>query len=370
MTDVTITAIDYDAEHCEQLDTSDVSRILEKCRHHSVTWIDIRGYTDANAPMIEALGKQLELHPLAVEDVLHLGQRTKTEDYSEFLFVVLHDAWHDEDGELQISQLSLFVGAGFVLTLHAADHEMGFQTIRERILNNQSSLRKRDSAHLAWRLIDACVDRYFPVVDQLSDRLDEIGEEVENGDARAIQQLHQIQRQIIALRRLLRDQHDACAQLRRVESGLLDQSAQLHVRDVLDHSTRLLAEVEELREVVVSLRDLHLSTQNQKMNEVIKVLTVISTIFIPLSFFAGVYGMNFHTNMPELESSWGYPVWWLVSLSVAAGMLVWFWRKGWIFSSDDFEPEEPRKTGGVAGNTVLRSATIRRTRASVTTKSS
>ena len=361
MTQPTITAIDYEASRCEQLDTSDVGRILDMCRAQTVTWIDIRGYSDATAPMIELLAQQLSLHPLAVEDVLHLGQRTKTEDYSEFLFVVLHDAWHDENGELQVSQLSMFVGAGFVLTLHSADHEMGFAEIRKRLIQDQSPLRRRNAAHLAWRLIDATVDRYFPVVDQLSDRLDEIGEAVERGDTNAIRQLHAIQRQVIALRRLLRDQHDAVAQLRRVESELLDESMQLHLRDVLDHSTRLLAEVEELREVLVSLRDLHLSAQNQKMNEVIKVLTVISTIFIPLSFFAGVYGMNFGAHhMPELGWSWGYPLWWIISLVVAGGMLIWFWRKGWIGSGGD-DDEETRPVSSPQATTVLRSAgTIRR----------
>lgn len=302
------------------------ARIAELRQAHAVVWLDVQGLADLE--LLKKLGEQFQLHRLALEDVVNVHQRAKFEDYEAHAFLVARVIDTAQDHETE--QFAMFVGEGFVLTFleRACDC---FALVRQRALEPDSQLRRRGSDYLAYALFDAVVDAYFPVLEQTSERLERSEDAIlADSDAKALlAELHAVRRWLQVLRRALWPLRDASASLARGESPWFSAEVRPYLRDVHDHVVRLLDLLENQRELVGSLLELHLSIVNQRLNEVMKVLTIIATIFIPLTFVVGVYGMNFDW-MPELRVWWGYPAAMLVMLAIVVLMLRWFRRRGWL----------------------------------------
>ncbi len=289
-----------------------------------VTWIDVTGLADIEA--LTRLGERLALHPLLLEDVVNAGQRAKVEEYEGALLVVMKDVRFDaRTRAFGVSQVSVVLGPGYVATFR--EHpEDDFEPVRERIRTGRGRIRRRGADYLAYALIDCVVDRYFEQLEVIGDEIDELEELVTSRpDSGVLERLHSLRREMLVFRKVVWPLREACASLCRDDYTLIDESTIVYLRDVYDHVVQVFELVETLRDVLSSLMDLYLSTLSNWMNETMRVLTIIATIFIPITFIAGVYGMNFE-HMPELRLRWAYPAVLGVMALVVAGML-WYFRR-------------------------------------------
>ncbi|HQU45468.1 MAG TPA: magnesium/cobalt transporter CorA [Pirellulales bacterium] len=304
--------------------------VVELLAAWPVVWLNVAGVGDADT--ITRLGQIFKLHPLALEDVVHLHQRAKVDQYDQRLFIVARMAQLNEG--LETEQLSMFVGDKFVLTF-IEDPGDCFEAVRER-LRGGGRLREAGPGYLAYSLLDAVVDSYFPIVESYAERLDRLEDRViARPSRRAISEIHSAKHDLRSLRRIVWPLREAVNSLVRDPSPFVDEETRVHLRDCYDHLVQIIDLVETYRELCSDLTDLYLSSLSNRMNEVMKVLTIIATIFMPLGFITGLYGMNFHTdrsrwNMPELSWPYGYPyALGLMGLTVLA-MLWYFRRKGWL----------------------------------------
>jgi magnesium transporter len=303
-----------------------VDEALAKLAPGGVTWINVDGLGDPKA--LARLGEHFGLHPLALEDVLNVPQRPKVERYDKHMFVVMRTI-RVEAGEIVEEQVSLFFGAGWLLTIQERSDGDCFGAVREAIRQGRGRVREAGADYAAYLLLDAVVDAYFPVIEQLGERMQNL-ETAAIDDPRAIVlvQMQRLRHQLLALRRTVWPMREEVGILLREESELVTAETRIFLRDVYDHAVQALEIVESLRETAVSVMEVYLSVQNQRLNEVMKVLTVIATLFIPLTFIASIYGMNFK-HMPELEWRYGY-AWALgLMLATALGLIGYFKRKGW-----------------------------------------
>lgn len=322
----------YDADHFDEREIPDVQALVSAVRAPGVTWIDLQGFGDGE--ILHQVRDALGIHGLAMADVANVPQRPKLEDYGDHHLMIALMAELDEEGQVALEQLSLVLGPGFVITFQEQPGD-GFDTLRERLRSGAGSIRKMSADFLAYALLDAVIDGYFPVVEALGATLDEIEEEVIAKPSRAaLARLHAVRRTLLTLHRLLWRQRDAFTQMMRGEEGPFSAAVRVYLRDAQDHTLQVLETLESYREMAVGLMELYLSTTSNRLNEVMKTLTVVATIFIPLTFIVGVYGMNFE-RMPELAWRYGYPGVWLVMVGVAAGLLLWFRRRGWLGREDD-----------------------------------
>lgn len=293
-------------------------------------WIDVTGL--GTASVVTDLGHQLKLHPLALEDAVHVHQRAKVDDYGDHLFVV---ARMSNPGEVHITeQCSFFLRDGLLVTFQERLGD-SWDSIRRRILDGRGPLRSRDTDYLAYMLLDAMVDSYFPTLEAIADVLDEYDERLTQRDVQGnFQGLHEIRHQLLALRRAIRPHREMVNELIRDDCPFVREETRFFLRDCFDHVIQLLEMVESYRELTADLREFQMSLVSNRMNEIMKVLTVLSTLFMPVTFIAGVYGMNFDTsspwNMPELHWAFGYPFALGLMLASTFGMLYFFWRRGWF----------------------------------------
>jgi magnesium transporter len=297
---VRIRLFEYDAERLTERTLRDVSEAFAIRDNPPVGWVNVDGLheTDILGQMRDSFG----IHLLVMEDVLTLGQRAKMEEYEGYLFFVLPMLTFDDDTlTVHAEQLSLVLGPSWVLTFQERFGDV-FEPVRERLRNGHGRIRQRGSDYLAYALIDAVVDRYFGILEKLGDVAEDLEEAVMEDPAPEV--LHRINH---------------------LESELVAEGTQIFVRDVYDHAIQVIDTVETLRDLTGGMTDLYLSSVGQRTNEVMKVLTIMASIFIPLTFMAGIYGMNFDV-MPELHLPWAYPVLWLVMLAVA-GAMIWYFRK-------------------------------------------
>ncbi len=325
---VSITLIDYNAD--EMVEKTGVS--LDDCEPYisrdSVTWIDISGIH--NPDIISRLGSMFHLHPLLLEDVLNTAGRPKIDDYDEYLFIVLKMIDYRTDSLLiEHEHVCLVIREGLVISLQEHEGDV-FGPVRERIRKGKGRIRKSASDYLAYALMDMIVDHYFWVLEELGESVEAFQDAVlVNPEPTILEAVHNLKRQVIHIRKSVWPVREISAALLRSESGLIRQETQLYLRDVYDHTIQVVETVETFREVLASVLDIYLSSVNNRMSEVMKVLTVIATIFIPLTFLAGVYGMNFEF-MPELEWRYAYPAVWSVFIIVGFGMVAWFKHKKWF----------------------------------------
>jgi magnesium transporter len=306
-----------------------------------VTWINVSGLGDAAT--LEALGKAFGLHRLALEDVVNVHQRAKVEQYGDRLFIVARMPRGGDRRDTE--QVSLFLGPNFVLTF-LEDPGDCFDAVRNRIRQDRGRIRECGADYLAYALLDAVVDAYFPVLERYGERLDELEEEALNRRGRdTINRIHAIKTELLILRRAIWPHREAFNALVRDANPLIHAETRVYLRDCYDHTVQMIDLVEMYRELGSDLRDLYLTSVSNRMNEIMKVLTVITTIFMPLTLITGLYGMNFDTsvspwNMPELEWYWGYPAVLAAMAAVTVTMLTIFWIKGWLGSSGQEAPPE------------------------------
>jgi magnesium transporter len=281
-----------------------------------------------------AFAEKYRLHPLAIEDVLHVPQRPKVQAYEAEgpfqarLFIVAR-MMELVEGQLHAEQVSIFVGHKTVLTFQESPGDI-WDPVRTRLRTPGSQVRRNDASFLAYTLIDAMVDHVFPILEQFGDRLEDLEDEVlQRPGPETIQEIHRIKRELLLVRRAMWPMREVLQRLHREPHECFSDITRTYVRDVYEHAVQVIDIVETYRELATGLTETYMTAMSNRMNEIVKVLTIIGTIFIPLTFLAGVYGMNFR-HLPELEWRWGYEVFWLVSGVIAAGMIAWFRARRWI----------------------------------------
>ena len=326
-----IRVMHYTAEELDEREVATIEDLLPLFDVHGVVWADIVGLGDLRA--LETLGDHLSLHALALEDVVNAGQRPKMDDYEDHLFLVLKQL-RLRAGRLESEQVSLFLGPGFVVTLQASPQD-DWRPVRERIRAGRKRIRGGGADYLAYALIDATIDSCFPLLEEYGDHIEELQAELlaEPGQD-ILGKIHAINQQLILVRRAAWPQREVASALERSESALIRKPTRPFLRDCYDHTVQILDILESYRDLARGLMDLYLSTVSNRMNEVMKVLTVMASIFIPLTFLAGIYGMNFDPeagplNMPELGWKWGYPAFWVTIIVMGGGMVYLFRRKNW-----------------------------------------
>ena len=323
----------YDPDHLVEADLLSPAG-LDEVPEEEMCWVDVTGH---DVELLAELGELLEVHPLALEDVVNVGQRPKVDDYESSLFIVLDlIRWSADRTTLTKEQISLIVQDGLLLSVRERDSDV-FEPVRERLRKGPGRrIRLKGADYLAYALMDTVVDHVFPVLDELGEQIESIESSLlEHPTPDDLNQLHRLKRDLLLVRRSVWPLRDAVGTLLRGESELVSDETRLFLRDVGDHVAHAVDVVETYREMTSSLVDLYLSSVSNRMNEIMKVLTIIATIFIPLGFVAGLYGMNFDPeaspwNMPELGWYWGYPAALAVMVGIAVGLLVFFRRKGWI----------------------------------------
>ncbi len=326
-------AFTYDAEHLQEFPAVTLADLRGLKESGRTLWLDIAGLGDAH--VIEQIGEIFSLHRLALEDVLSGHQRAKVEAYGDVLFIVMRMPEHD--GHLDTDQLSLFLGANFVVSFQIRCGDC-FDPLRERLRKGTGKVRSKGADALAYSLIDATIDSYFPVLESLGERLEALEDEVLLAPTHAsIPRIHELRRELLTLRRAAWPQREALNALLRDHSTLIRDETRLYLNDCYDHTVQVMDLLENYRELGSSLLEVWLSSVSNRMNEVMKLLTIISTIFIPLTFIVGLYGMNF-THMPEIGWKWSYPIVLLVMLAIGLGMLRWFFVRGWFKSLHDAQP--------------------------------
>jgi magnesium transporter len=304
----------------------------------SISWVDVQGL--GSQDILQRLGNVFELHPLVLEDIVNVPERPKTEDYEDqLLFIARMVVPKERTCGFYSEQVSLILGKNYLLTVQEEPEHDCFEGVRSRIEKNKGIIRKQGTDYLAYALLDAIIDGFFPVLELYGERIEELEEEVIGRPTpQTLQNIYQIRRELLQLRRAIWPQRDAINSLIRDGSDLIGEEVRIYLRDCYDHTVQVMDMVETYRELSSGLMDVYLSAVSNKMNEIMKVLTIVSTIFIPLTFVAGIYGMNFNPekspyNMPELNWYWGYPICWAIMIAIALSLLFFFWRRGWLQNS-------------------------------------
>jgi magnesium transporter len=330
---VPVTCIDYGPDRVETHQIEDIDEFVTRHRPEwaKVRWINVDGLDDGG--VIGALAAKYSLHPLAIEDLLNLNQRPKIDTYEKDgerharLFIIVRMVQLIE-GRLDSEQISIFVGHNTVLTFQRTPGDV-WNPIRQRLAKPASRMRQLDASYLVYTLLDAIVDHCFPVLEYYGDRLEELEDLVlDRPDRETIQEIHGLKRELLLLRRAVWPMREVINNLQRESHECLSDTTRMYLRDVYDHSIQIMDIIETYREVAASLTETYMTAMSNRQSEVMKVLTIIGTIFIPLTFLAGVYGMNM--PIPENHEAWAYPLFWLVCLVLGGSMVWWFRRRGWF----------------------------------------
>ena len=325
---VSITVMDYSEGEFQEKPVEKVEECFPFKDKPTVTWINVDGLHQVD--IIEKIGKEYDIHPLVLEDIVHAEQRPKLEEFENFIFVVLKMIkWEDEGEAAPAEQISLLVGSNFVISFQERPGDV-FDAIRERIRQAKGRIRKMGADYLAYSLLDAIVDNYFIVLEKLGDRIELVQEAlVSNPIPETLHAIQDLKRELLFLRKSVWPLREVASGLERSESPIVCDSTRVYLRDVYDHTIQVIDALETCRDMVSGMLDIYLSSISNKMNEVMKTLTIIATIFIPLTFVAGLYGMNFEF-MPELHWRFAYPLLLLVMVVIGIIMLIYFRRKKWL----------------------------------------
>ncbi len=324
---VTIKIIDFNESAFNERDAEkdeDYSRFTEA---GSVTWINVNGIHDP--AVMEKLGKAFKLHPLVQEDILNARQRPKVEEYDDCLFIVLKMLHYDEETrEIKAEQLSMILGKNTVITFQEMEGDV-FNPVRERIRSSKGRIRKSGGDYLAYALIDSVIDHYFIMLEKVGEEIEQLEEELLNDpELESLQRIHRLRREMIFTRRSAWPAREVINSLRKADK-FIDETTGIFLRDVYDHCIVIIDTIEIFRDMLSGMLDLYMSSAGNKANEIMKVLTIFASIFIPLTFLAGIWGMNFQ-HMPELEWPWAYPAVLFLMLLTGLGMLLYFRRKKWL----------------------------------------
>ena len=327
--EVVITVMDYNEGGFVERQVERVEDCFGYKDTDTVTWINVDGLSDVG--LIEKLGGHFGIHHLVLEDILHTAQRPKMEDYEKHIYVVIRMlTWHEEERAVGSEQVSLVLGDNFVISFQETVVGDVFDNVRDRIRTGKGRVRKMGADYLAYSLMDAIVDNYFLILEKIGEEVEEIEEEIfEEATEETLWTIQGIKKELLFLRKSVWPLREVVNNLGKVGSGLIREGTGFYLRDLYDHTIGIMDTVESLRDTAGGMMDIYLSSLSNRMNSVMKVLTVISTIFIPLTFIVGVYGMNFE-HMPELEWRLGYPAVLLVMLVISGCMLMFFKRKDWF----------------------------------------
>ncbi|MEW6442934.1 MAG: magnesium/cobalt transporter CorA [bacterium] len=323
-----LTLFDFDPEQYQEKQIQTVGEALPFRDRPTVTWINVDGLHEVE--VLKELGERFGLHPLVMEDILNTENRPKAEDYGEYVFLIVSELSYDAEAQqTHKEQISIVFGRHFVFSFQEKAGDV-FEPIRERIRKCGGRVRAMGTDYLAYVLLDSIVDNYFTVLETLGEKIETLEEDlIRNPTEETAQTIHRLKREMIHLRRSVWPLREVISTLQRSESPLIQKETGLFLRDIYDHTIQVIDTVETFRDMLSGMLDIYLTGVSNRMNEVMKVLTIIATIFIPLTFIAGVYGMNFR-SMPELEWRWGYPLVWLAMLSVGGLMLYYFRKRKWL----------------------------------------
>ncbi len=323
-----ITLCEYDESHFQEKDISTLEGvILPAPAGAAVTWIHIDGLHEI--PLLEQMGRIFCLHPLTLEDILNTEQRPKSEDHGDYLFIVLRLFQEGASGALIPEQVSIVLGANWVISLQEKEGNL-IAPIRERLRNEKGRLRKSGADYLAHALLDAIVDSYFVILDRFGEKIETLEDTLVSRPSPAtLRAIQALKREMILLRKSVWPLREMVGGIARSDTALIREPSVVYFRDVSDHTVQVIDTIETYRDMLSGMLDIYLSSISNRMNEIMKVLTIIATVFMPLTFLAGVYGMNFQ-YMPELEWRWGYPTLWGVMIVIALFMLMYFRRKKWL----------------------------------------
>lgn len=326
--------IQYDADSIFEGKFDTFEELMARYDPAKVNWINIDGL--GTLEILRKLSERFSIHPLALEDVLNTTQRPKVERYTEQYFIISEMIYQEDKQRIAVEQLSLFLGESYVITLQEECGHDVFETVRARLRSGRGYARKMKADYLAYALLDATVDQFFPILETVGDSIEELEEELLKKPTReTLKKLYEGKRLLMQLRRAAWPQREIFNTLMRDDTGLVSSETQVFLRDCYDHTTQIIDILESFRDLAAGLMDVYLSSLGFRTNEIMRVLTVFSVFFMPLTFIAGVYGMNFDTsvspfNMPELRWYFGYPICLIVMAAVALGMLVFFKRKHWL----------------------------------------
>ena len=324
-----VTLIDYDESRFEEKEINVIDECFSYKDKPTVTWINIEGIHDT--VLLEKLGNHFGVHPLAMEDILNTDQRPKIDNFDKNIFIVFKMlSYNDKNKEIITEQVSLILGSNFLVSFQEGIEGDVFNPVRERIKENKGKIRKEGADYLAYSLMDAVVDNYFVILEKTGERIESLEEEtVINPTSKTLQEVHHLKREMIFLRKAVWPLREVISSLQREESSLIKETTKIFLRDVYDHAIQVMDTVESFRDMLSGMLEIYLSTMNNKLNQVMKVLTIIATIFMPPTFIVGIYGMNFK-HMPELEWKYGYPVVMLLMFVIAISMLFVFKKKKWF----------------------------------------
>jgi magnesium transporter len=324
-----ITIFDFDDQHVEEREI----KVIEECfvfrEKPTITWINVEGVHKVE--IIEKLGECYGFHPLMLEDILNTDQRPKMEIYGNYIYIVLKMIYDGDINHLiEMEQVSLILGSNFVISFQEGREGDVFNPVRERIRSGKGLIRKMGADYLAYSLLDTIVDNYFLILEKLGEKVELIEEElVTHPTTKTLQEIQKFKNEMIFVRRAVWPLREVISGMGRKESPLIKETTEIYLRDVYDHTVQVMDTIEIYREMLSGMLDIYLSSISNRLNSVMKVLTIIATIFMPLTFIAGIYGMNFK-YMPELEWRWGYPAIWLFVFIIGISMLIYFRKKKWL----------------------------------------
>lgn len=323
---IKITLIEYNETEFVEHEFYDLSECISHIKPHLVKWINVEGVHKPE--VLEKIGRLYDIHPLTLEDIAHVDQRPKFEDYDNYVVAIMKMINYNE--KVVAEQLSIVLLDNMVISFQEPHGGDAFDIIRNRLRQAKGRIRKCGADYLAYALMDAVVDCYFHAIEKIGDIVEDVEEEIigHNGHA-SLLKLYDLKREMIYLRKQVWPMRDMISNIVRSETKLINPSTDIYLRDLQDHVTRIIDTVETYRDLLSGIMDIYLSTNANKMNEVMKVLTIMSSIFIPVTFVAGVYGMNFD-YMPELKSPYGYAITWGIMLSIMIGLIVYFRKKRWM----------------------------------------
>jgi magnesium transporter len=323
-----ISMISYDPARLEEKELKYIEDSFAYKDTPPVSWINIDGLHEVE--LIEKIGTHFGIHPLTQEDIVNTGQRPKVEDFEDYIYLVLKMLKFDEtSGHIVSEQVSLILGPHYLISFQETQGDV-FNSVRERIRKGRVHIRKSGPDYLAYALIDAVVDHYFLILEKMGERIEHFEEQLHvQPTPEILQAIYDLKREMIYFRKQVWPMREVLNTWQKAESALVQEANTVFIRDVYDHTIQVIDTIESFRDIISGMMDLYLSTVSNKMNEVMKVLTIMATIFIPLTFVAGIYGMNFK-YMPELEWKWSYPVLWMVLIVIFVGMVFYFKRKKWL----------------------------------------
>lgn len=325
---VQMSIVDYDSKQCIEKVGADVKECLAFLRTPMNTWIHICGIHDKDT--IEIIGQQFGLHPLLLEDIMTSGQRSKLDNYKETLFIVTQMLGYNEEKQQgEDEQVSIVLGKNYLISFVETNKNV-FAPVRARLRNPQSRIRQRGVDYLCYSLLDCIVDNYFLILEKIDAKVDFLENELMGSpEPITLRKIQKAKREITLLRKSVWPMREVVSNLRRIDSPLVLDATKLYLHDVYDHTIQAIDTIESFRDITSGMLDIYLSNVSQRMNEVMKVLTIVATIFVPLTFIASLYGMNFD-NIPELHTRWGYYVVLALMATVAIGMIFFFRKKKWI----------------------------------------